>query len=389
MVRVLHIAMGSGTFGGAARFAINYYKYIDKSKIRFDFLFCNKNSLGLIAQEPILCNSKIFTLNILNNNSNSFSDYLRLINKLEKILKKEKYPIIHIDTGALPVQVCCLLAARLAGVKIRIAHSHSAGNDRRGRGIKSKIKRIIKPINRAFIRWLATDYFACSIDAGINVFGYKGIESPKYCVVKNAIETRRFIFNKDIRNKVRDSEDIDSSTIVFGHVGRFDKVKNHLFLIDVFSEINKLNHKTKLWIIGDGDEKEVITRKINASLARKNIRLFGERTDINELMQGMDMFILPSFFEGLSIVAVEAQCAGLPIFASDSISKEHNITGFVEFMSIKAEAKEWAQSILDYLKTFKRIDTYSIMVNAGYDIENAALKLENFYNNSSNMTEED
>lgn len=381
MVRVLHIAMGSGAFGGAARFAINYYRHIDKNNIVFDFLFCNKNSLGLLSDDPLLSKSRIFELGVLSDNNNVIS-YLRLIRSVKKIIRKEKYEIVHIDTGSLPIQICCLVAAKMENVKVRIAHSHSAGENKTKNSLNGYFKKCFKPVMQFMIRFCATDYFACSIAAGDNLFGDGCEQLSKFRLVSNAIDTSNFEYNANMRNKIRESLNIKSTTKVFGHVGRFDKVKNHLFLIDIYDEICRNAPDSLLLLVGDGPENKKILERINRSPFKDSIILLGERNDVNHILQGMDLFFLPSFYEGLSIVAIEAQCSGLPVFASDSISKEHDVTGNVVFMSLNASAKEWAMKALRYIDFFVRKNEKEALVNSGYEITQEARKLEKLYINS-------
>jgi len=383
MIRVLHISLGSGVFGGVARFTTNYYRHIDQNSIVFDFLFCNKNSLGIVQDDRLFDNSKVFELDVLKNGGNHLKNYRNLYFELRKVLRQEKYSIVHIGTGSFPMQVACLLAAKKEGVKVRIAHSHNAGV-KMGTRMRRMIKSSTKPLNQFAIRMLATDYFACSIAAGENLFGKGAIRSPKFRLVKNAIETSRYVYDVEMRNQVRKALGADDKTLVLGHIGRFDKIKNHPFLIRIFSAVNELEPNSRLWIIGDGPERSNIENCIEASPAREDIVLTGERTDVEELLQGMDVVMLPSFSEGLSIVAIEAQSAGLPVFASADISREHNVAGNVEFLSLAADEKEWAKKIIQYLHGFSRVNTEAKMISAGYDIVTAAAELAGFYIDAAN-----
>ncbi len=378
MVRVLHIAMGSGAFGGVARFCMNYYQYMNRDNVIFDFLFCNKNSLRLVEGDELLANSKIFELGILGEH-NKLSNYLALIPAVRNVIKKEKYEIIHVDTGSLTIQICCLLAAKLENVKVRIAHSHSTDNNILDYTLKDQIKKLSKPLRQKITCYLATDYFACSYAAGIHLFGAKGVKAAKFKLMKNAINTSKFSYNENARNKIRNILNINRNTTVFGHIGRFDKVKNQSFLIDVYEEIYKLNPNSKLILVGDGPEIDDIKSKAKSAASNKTITFLGERNDVDCILQGLDAFIFPSYREGLSIVAIEAQCSGLPVFASDSISKEHDVTGNVKYLGLDLTAKKWAEIIIKYMQSFSRKNTTQKLIDSGYEIKDEAKKLELFY----------
>lgn len=378
--RVLHISYGSGVLGGAIRFAINYYKYINQKLVIFDFLFCNRNSLKMLENDTLLDNSKIFELNCFEHGMNIRS-YLSLISNIRRILKDNNYMIVHVDSGSLPIQICCLFACRLEKVKVRIAHSHSMGDINKEKSVKSIIKYLAKPIMQGIIRILATDYFACSNVAGENLFGKRGIKSPRYKQIHNAIEVDRFRYDVAKREEIRDFAQIDKDTVVFGHVGRFDKAKNHLFLLDVFDEIYKRNSNTKLWIIGDGDLRKAIEKKLSALESKQNVLLYGEKNNVSDMLQGIDALIFPSIYEGLSIVCVEAQTSGLQIFASQNISEEHNITGNVYFISLELSAVEWAEYILQKIDPLERKDMSTIIEENGYSLSKEGKKLEDLYIN--------
>lgn len=377
-IRVLHISYGSGTFGGAARFAINYFKYINHEEVMFDFLFCNKNSFGLLANDELLRDSNVYALSAFQDR-NGVLGYIYLIKKLISFLKKEQYSIVHIDSGGQPIQLACLFACCCARIPVRIAHSHSSGDYSNKKSLKTRIKDIIKPMNRVLIKRMATDYLACSTVAGEYMFGESGVRTGKFKIIHNAIELKKYIYDETKRESIRKEYGIDSDTLVFGHVGRFDKAKNHMFLIDVFERICRCNDNSVLWIIGDGELKELVQKRIQQSPYTEKIRLLGEKSNVNEYMQGMDALIFPSIYEGLSIVTIEAQCTGLPIFASSNITKEHDVSGNVWFFSLNDGPDIWADQILKILEHYNRISCENILISAGYSIEREAKNLQKFY----------
>ena len=378
-IKVLQIAIGDGSFSGVTNFLCSYYSHFDRESVVFDFLYCRKSSLRLLQDKELLSQSEIYELHILKENSN-IRDYFKLYNKLRQILKRRQYDIVHINTGNIYVQACCICASR--DIKIRIAHSHSSQSyTHKNNGFKEMLKKILAFPSKIFIVTQASHLFACSYVAGNYLFGKFGTDLSKFLIIHNAIDTIRYRFDILRRKEVREKEKILPDTLVFGHVGRMVKVKNHEFLIEVFSEIHRLQPDSTLWIIGDGELKERIEEKISFLGLEQCVKLFGERNDVNDLMQAMDGFIFPSLFEGLSLVVMEAQNSGLPVYASDTISKEHKVTGLVDFLSLKSGKTYWAEYILEDILKNQRRDYSSVIAAAGYDLGKEAEKLENFYRN--------
>lgn len=379
-LRILHISQGFGSLGGVMSFNLNYYKYFNRDFVKFDFLFCNKESLGVERNNPMLLDSKIFELNAYVKCHNRIKRAVYLIHNIKKIVKENGYKVVHIGTGSQQVQIICLIACVIAGVKIRISHSHSSGDlEKIDNSLKSNIKHYLIPINQWMIRKLATNYFACSYDAGKNLFGSKGISSNKFKIIHNAIEIKRFSFSEDSRRKIRNNFNVSDGTLVLGHVGRFDNAKNQIFLVKIFEQIQKINSDSQLWLIGDGETKESVEKYVKHLSYRDKIIFLGTTKFVNDYLQAFDVFILPSLYEGLSISAIEAQVSGLPLVISDNLSKEHNITGNVFFADLKRGPEEWAENIMNISSSFERRDCSEKLIKGGYDISKEAQNLERFY----------
>lgn len=381
MVRVLHIGVSStsGVFGGVEKFLTDYYSHINHAEVRFDFLFCRGNSLAKYNNQELLEGSKIKALYALRDRDNSLSSYRRLYKAVSKEIQTEKYDIVHVNTALIPAQIACLLAAKKNGISIRIAHSHSAGNLTTGNLFKRKIKNIVYKGSKFFIRNLATDYFACSKEAGIFLFGKKGVKSNRFRIIKNAIDPSLYKFNYEERKRIRDIEKINDSTVICGNVGRLDPVKNLRFLIDVFLRYHKFNEDSQLWIVGDGEDREILENYIKVKDCSPYVKLFGEKHNISTIMQAFDIFLFPSLKEGLGIVAIEAQAAGLPVLASDTIPQETNITKNIKYLSLDEGIEKWSAAIGQSIDGFQRTDVYNAIVEAGYDISQSANELESFY----------
>lgn len=373
-VRVLQVTIGDGNYGGVASFLFSYYSHIDQDKVHFDFLYCGENSLSSKVNTLVLKDSEITTFHCLKANNNGIQEYKALIQKLKEFFKDNRYDIVHINTSNVYVNACVSFFASKNA--ICIAHSHNTkATGKYGNFIKKAFKSIVKELCRNYI--LKTDqyYFACSKAAGANLFGEKMLCSPKFKVIHNAIDISKYVFNPDTRMKYRNSE-----KIVFGYIGRLTKQKNPDFLIDVFKEIHQINKNTELWIIGEGELQGNIEKKISNLELNESTVLWGRREDIAQLMQAIDVFLLPSLYEGLSIAVIEAQASGLPVYASDSISIEHKVTDLIQFLPLKSGAKYWATKIVKDLPALGfRKDTRDEMVQAGYEINEAAMILEQLY----------
>ena len=215
---------------------------------------------------------------------------------------------------------------------------------------------------------------SCSKEAGRALFGNK----KKVQVLHNGIETDKFIFNKKVREKIREEFGVNGEFII-GHIGRFDKPKNQDFLITLFNEINIKNKK--LILVGDGELKDKLQKRVNDMGIENKVIFTGIRDDVNELLQAFDLFVFPSIFEGLPVTVVEAQTAGLKCILSDTITKEVDITGNVEFMSLNKTSKEWAYEVMKYRDGYIRTNTKELVLKAGYDIKDTSKQLEEFYLN--------
>lgn len=372
-IKVLQVTIGDGSFGGVASFMYSFYSHMDHAKINYDFLYCGENSMKSKEGSDALKGSKITTLHIMKSQNNGFREYSRLVKELKRFFKDNCYDIVHVNTSN--VLVCACVAYALHDKAVLIVHSHSAKVVMKNPNITETVKNMIKALARKYILRKAEHYFACSKAAGNNMFGALALKSDKFKVINNAIELSSYVYDPDIREKYRETD----KTII-GYVGRISTEKNPIFLIDVFSEIHKLDQNTELWVIGEGKLLKDIKNRINTLELEDSIRLWGRRNDVAYLMQAMDIIMLPSLYEGLSIVAVEAQAAGLTVYASDSISEEHRITNLVHFLPLASGASAWAKEITDDIKIIpKRKNMLSEMTKAGYEIETASKWLEDFY----------
>lgn len=366
-VRVAQI-MGKWVGGGVESVVMNYYRYIDRTKIQFDFI-CDDDSTNIPYEEIEKLGGKVILIP-------PYQKVFKYHNKLKKILKEGHYKIVHSHINTL--SVFSLFAAKCAGVPVRIAHSHSTTNK------KEKKKNLLKQVLRPFSKLFATDYMCCSELAGRWLFGDKEYDKGNVYLLNNAIDLEKFKYNESLRKEKRKELGISDDTLVIGHVGRFVAQKNHDYLIDIFNEIHKKNNNSVLLLAGQGPLMEEIENKAKELNLDDSIKFLGQRNDANELYQAFDVFLLPSLYEGLPVVGVEAQAAGLLCYLSDDMTKETKVLDITKFMSLNNTPEEWADNILDDVKKYKRRDVSKEMTAKNFNIKEEVKRLEKYYLNLYN-----
>jgi glycosyltransferase involved in cell wall biosynthesis len=210
------------------------------------------------------------------------------------------------------------------------------------------------------------------------MFGKRMTKYKKVIIIANGVDTQKFTFDEKVRNNYRSLMKLEDKFVI-GHIGRFAYVKNHDFLIDIFSEIIKLNPESVLLLIGQGDLEREIRDKVERLGLAYCVRFLGVRNDVHKLLQAMDVFLLPSLYEGLPVVGVEAQASGLSMVVSDAVTEEAKVLNSFAFMSLKQSAEEWAQTILKYRNGYERRNTLDEIIGAGFDATRVADELEKFY----------
>ncbi|WIY61161.1 glycosyltransferase family 1 protein [Bacillus arachidis] len=349
--------------GGLETMLMNYYRRIDRSKIQFDFMV-HRTDKGHYDDEIEELGGKIYRMPQIR--PGNYRRYFKLLN--EFFATNPEYKVVHSHINENSSFV--LRAAKNAGVPCRIAHSHLSD-------LGIDIKLPFRLYARFTMKENPTAYFACSKKAGEWLFGKKRANSNEVKVLNNAVNAAEFKYNESNRNKVREEIGANDNTLVIGHIGRFNKQKNHEFLIDIFHAVHKKNPESILVLIGEGTLRASIEKKVADLGLSSKVRFLGTRTDIPQLMQGFDVFLFPSLFEGLPVVLVEAQAAGLNCVVSDAITSESNLTGRMKFMSLKSSTELWADSILS--SSLEHEDTTNVMQNMGYDTATMANWLTDYY----------
>jgi glycosyltransferase involved in cell wall biosynthesis len=235
----------------------------------------------------------------------------------------------------------------------------------------------VKNILQYPIRYTADYLIACSKSSGEWLFG-SACKKDNFFIFNNAIDAKTFIFDEDIRTDKRKEFQIEDKFII-GHIGRFTIPKNHEFLIDIFKAVYDRNNNAILMLIGDGELRSLIEKKVNNLGLTNNVIFTGLRSDISELLQVMDVFVFPSLYEGLPVTLVEAQAAGLPCVISDRITGDVKITNLVEYISLDDNIDYWAEKIMAFAVGFERKNTYKEINEVGYDIESIVKRYQEFY----------
>lgn len=356
------IVMGKFTSGGIKSVITNYYSNVDRNKISFDLLIDNNSPIDDYSEiEAIggrVC--KISTL------SNPF----KYISQIYKLSKENKYDIIHGYVNAL--NVFSMFAGKMAGVPVRIAENLSSAHPGEKKTI---VKNILKPFSKIF----PTDLAACSKSCGEWLYGKKDIESGKVRIFNNAISLKKYTYDKELRDNVRNSLGLSDENFVLGHIGRYQYQKNHNFLIDIFDEVYKRDKNSRLLLVGYGDLKEEIFNKINSLGLKDAVIDMGATENIAGLYNAMDVFVLPSFYEGLPVVGIEAQATGLPCVFSTEVTKETGVIPDTKFVELSENKEKWADEILKIRDNYKRANTENYIIDAGFDIETEGRKLQDYY----------
>lgn len=360
MIRVLQVATYMGR-GGLESMIMNYYRHIDREKVQFDFLV-HRQERAAFDDEIESLGGIIYRLPRLVPWSKS---YLSALNRFFD--EHPEYKVVHVHQDCLSSVI--LKVAVQHNVSVRVAHSHSANQDK-------NLKYPVKLWYKRFIPQYATNLFACGKDAGDWMFG-----GASYQIINNAIDVAAYAYDPTKRQEMRRRLGLENDFTI-GHVGRFNQPKNHPFLIDIFAALLKKEPNAVLLLAGGGEDMPKIQAKAHALGITEYVRFLGVRSDVADLMQAMDVFVFPSLYEGLPVTMVEAQAAGLPCIISDKVPPECILTeGLVDVLPLSAEPEIWAAKILEK-KNLPRTDRRNEIAAHGFDITTEAVKLQEFYINA-------
>lgn len=361
-IRILEY-IGNLNVGGSQTMIMELYRNIDRKKIQFDFIVDKKNDIFFKSEIEKLGGKVYFLPNYTGKNH---FEYKKAWNDF--FLEHKEYKIIHSHVRSTASIV--LRIAKKHGLTT-ISHSHSTSN---GKGFAALVKKFFQ----YQIRYVADYFVGCSKDSCVWLFGKKTSESSKCFVLNNSIHTAKYLYDENLRNEVRKKFNLDDKFVI-GHVGRFIIPKNHDFLLDVFYELQKRQDNSFLLLVGDDSSKRhEIEKKIDSLGLNDKVLILSNRSDVNELLQAMDVFIMPSIYEGLPVTLIEAQASGIPIIMSQNITDEAIITNLVTKISLEESLEVWVQKILEQNK-ISRVNTKKEIVLSGYDINKNVKWLESFY----------
>lgn len=362
-LRVLQVGM-TRNLGGIETYLIEQFRHLDKSTIDYDFVNITGEYSICYEDEILASGSKIFK--VVSRHKNPLLHYWQWFNIL--LQNKGIYDVIVLNTNSLEY-VFPLVLGKVFGIPVRVIHSHNSGFENK----QGLARRLLVGMNKKLLAWSANLRFACSQFAGKWMF-----QDNPYHVIYNAIDIHKYDANSIDREETREALGLHTELTLL-HVGRFSYQKNHSFLLDIFKEVHAIQPNSVLLLVGDTtEESEFLTevkRKIKDYGLENSVRLLGRRDDVNKIMQAADVLVMPSFFEGLTVVGIEAQASDLPLLLSDTVTKELGLLPSTQFISLEAGPTVWAEAVLNS-KQHNRQSRYEELKAAGYDIENETERVE-------------
>lgn len=327
MVRILQ-CVNNMHRAGLETMLMNYYRNINRDEIQFDFLTHRPERSDYDDEIESLGGKMYYAPRLYPQNYIAYFRYMK-----QFFRDHPEYKIVHSHIGSM--SFLPLLAAKKANVPVRIAHSHNTS-------VEKNFKYALKQVFRLGIPYVANQYYACGEEAGRFLFGKR-----KFIFIPNSIDSSNFIYNEQIRKMKRKELGITDEYVV-GHVGRFSYQKNHKMLINIFKKVLEKDQNSFLLLIGVGEKEQEIRNQVKNAGIEEKVKFLGNRSDVNELYQAMDVFVMPSYFEGLPVVGIEAQFAGLPCVFSDKVPMEVKLTDAIDFVSLKETSEKWAQAVCKY-----------------------------------------
>ncbi len=365
MVKVLTILSGLDG-GGVENILLNYYQYMDREKVHIDFVVHSQH-IGKIENKFEELGSKIYrvtpkTISLRKN-----------IIEIYRIINANKYDVVHSRMNVKGMTH--LITAWFCGVKVRMIHNHMAYVPQQG------MMKYLTPPAKVICKLFATHWLACSDAAAIDMFGEKAYKQGKVIVINNAIDAEKYDYNPELRKSVRDEFDLNDKFVI-GMVGRFHEQKNHKFMMKILRQVVNKNQNARLLLVGGGELDKDVRQWVSENNLDEFVIFTGVRTDVPRLLQGMDVFVLPSLYEGFGNVFVEAQAAGLKTIASlEGVPQSTKLTDLIEYVSLKKTPEEWADIILKYQNGYQRVSQIEKIREAGFDVRQQAIYFENLYIN--------
>lgn len=365
-IRVLQFGAGNFGRGGQSTIVLNFGMNIDNKKIIFDYvvnIISDEKYIDIIGEKG----GKVY---LLNSKKRNFYNKVKDIFSMNRIISKNNYKIIHINTDNAFIAFIIGILGKINKVSKIIIHSHSTGTN------QNKIKILFHNISKFFLPFIGDEFLACSNPAGEWLYPKKYLDKVK--IINNGIDIEKYKFNLEKRKQLRKEMNLENKFIL-GHVGRFSDVKNHKFLIKIFNEVQQIEKESILLLIGNGELEQEIRKQAKELNLEEKVIFLGTTDKVEDYLQIMDIFLLPSKYEGLPIVGIESQASGLKCFFSKNITEELRITDLCEFLDINISPKKWAEEILKYKNSYERKNMVKEIEKAGYSIKLSVKELESIY----------
>lgn len=366
-IKILHV-VGGMNVGGTETMLMNLYRKLN-TNVQFDFIsYYDKDAY--YDDEIKRLGGQVIKID----SPNKIGMIKSIKNLCEVIKENGPYNAVHAHT--LFNCGVAMIAARLSGIKVRVSHAHTNLDN-----TKNIIRKIYIWCMRRTINLFSTDCIACSESAGKYLFGESITLSKKYKLLPNYVDYKKYLNCSDTKS-VRQELGIKDDDIVVGHIGRFVEAKNHKFLLEVVSEMIILNNKVKLILAGDGELRKEIESYAEELGIKENVYFLGIRKDIDKILNNLDIFIFPSIYEGLGLVMIEAQSAGIPCLVSEAIQKEADLDiGLVKQINLNDKKELWIKEAFELIenKNKNKKQILSAIKNKGYDLDNIINKLLEIY----------
>lgn len=358
--------------GGIQMLAYDILKHNDPSKMEIEILNLDDGQQYPLTETLKQMGIKIYQLKgAWMNTPLDFPHYFKSVDAFFKM--HHDYDVVHMHSSSKNYYI--LECAAKWNIPVRVAHSHNTGFQSRNPLTIALGNLMMKPMRKYATHWVGCSKLACEW-----LFGKGCVEQGQASVILNGIDSTLFVYDEKTRLEIRKELGLEGKFII-GHVGRFVNQKNHTFLLDIFAEVAKRRDDAVLMLIGIGELMDAMKQKASELGIADRVLFVGFKDDRNRYMQAMDSFLFPSLYEGLSVVLIEAQAAGLPVFTSDTTTTETKYSDHMQFLSLQQPASAWAEELLK-VGSIERKDMTEMLDKAGFEIRAMVRNLYNLYSST-------
>lgn len=363
MIRIA-IIMGKMHIGGKKSLVMEYYRHIDRNRYQFDFI-CDNDSNGIPDKEIEDMGGRVYRVA-------PYQHIISHMRDLDKIFRENNYQIMHAYDNLM--NLFPLIIAKRNGIRVRISESISTGHAREARTL-------IKYALRPFANVAVTNPLANAEASAIFQFGRKMYLENKIPIFKSVIDVDKFAYNETLRREVRNKHGWGDEKIIFGFIGRLVPQKNPKFIIDIFLEIRRMEPNAMLVVIGHGPLLQRLLQRAEDCQLGDSFSYLGLTEDVVPFFNAFDGFIMPSLYEGLPVVGIEAQAIGLPTIMSDTITRETTATPLAHYISLSESPTVWAEKSLSLVKEniHRRRSYAQEVIDSGFDSKAETARLQQYY----------